>query len=165
MDRDRFLLYLAGVFAGLTMLLVVAALARQPFLLVLALPFGATTYFLWYHATGRLAARTRRRVRAEARWRESAATGGAGPKADWVPPGGRTRGRRGRTSGTREPQSSSTRLSRAEAYRTLDLEPGASRAAVRRAYRRKVKEVHPDTDSGDEESFKRVTRAYDTLTE
>jgi curved DNA-binding protein CbpA len=28
-----------------------------------------------------------------------------------------------------------------------------------------VKEVHPDTDSGSEEAFKRVNRAYETLTE
>jgi curved DNA-binding protein CbpA len=36
---------------------------------------------------------------------------------------------------------------------------------VRRAYRSKVKEVHPDTESGDEESFKRVNRAYERLTD
>jgi curved DNA-binding protein CbpA len=36
---------------------------------------------------------------------------------------------------------------------------------VRRAYREKVKEAHPDTDSGSEEEFKRVNRAYETLTE
>jgi curved DNA-binding protein CbpA len=28
-----------------------------------------------------------------------------------------------------------------------------------------VKEVHPDTETGDQETFKRVTRAYERLTE
>jgi curved DNA-binding protein CbpA len=36
---------------------------------------------------------------------------------------------------------------------------------VRAAYRERVKEVHPDTEGGDEEAFKRVTRAYETLRE
>jgi curved DNA-binding protein CbpA len=36
---------------------------------------------------------------------------------------------------------------------------------VRAAYRERVKAVHPDTDSGDEEQFKRVNRAYERLTE
>jgi curved DNA-binding protein CbpA len=35
---------------------------------------------------------------------------------------------------------------------------------VKQAYREKVKEVHPDTDGGDEEAFKKVNRAYERLT-
>ena len=55
-------------------------------------------------------------------------------------------------------------LSPAEAYRRLDLENGADESEVRQAYRRKVKEVHPDR-GGDEVAFKRVTEAYETLVE
>lgn len=50
-----------------------------------------------------------------------------------------------------------------EAYRALDLDPGADDDAVRRAYRERVKSVHPDRESGDEEEFKRVTEAYEVL--
>ncbi|QLD88528.1 J domain-containing protein [Natronomonas salina] len=47
------------------------------------------------------------------------------------------------------------------AYATLGLPSGASDAAVRRAYRERVKEVHPD-HGGDEAEFRRVREAYDT---
>ena len=183
MDRDRLVLYLAAVFAGLTVLLAVAALATQPFLLLLALTFAATTYFLWYHATGRLAERARQRVerenarsRTRTRTRTQAAAD-AGPRDDWewerdwerarrraagpgagARAGGRTGTGSASATGTRRPPTD-------EAYRALDLEPGASSEEVRAAYREKVKEVHPDTDSGDEEAFKRVNRAYEALKE
>ena len=42
----------------------------------------------------------------------------------------------------------------------LGLPHGADEEAVRRAYRRRVKEVHPD-QGGDEEEFQRVQEAYD----
>jgi len=44
----------------------------------------------------------------------------------------------------------------------LGLARGADAAAVRAAYRRKVKEAHPDR-GGSEEAFKRVTEAYEAL--
>lgn len=47
------------------------------------------------------------------------------------------------------------------AYATLGLPSDASDAAVRRAYRERVKEVHPD-QGGDEAEFRRVREAYDT---
>jgi len=46
------------------------------------------------------------------------------------------------------------------AYAVLGLPEGASEDAVRRAYRERVKEVHPD-QGGDEEEFRRVRKAYD----
>ena len=147
MDRDRLLLGLAAVFAGLTVLVTVAALAVQPFLLIVAIPFAILTYFLWYQATGRLEARTRRR---QTRARQATATD-AGPR------GGAATGRR--------PPGPNDGPSRAEAYRRLGLEPGAGESAVKRAYRERVKEVHPDTETGDQETFKQVTRAYERLTE
>jgi hypothetical protein len=47
------------------------------------------------------------------------------------------------------------------AYAVLGLPAGADADDVQRAYRERVKEVHPD-HSGDEEEFKRVREAYDT---
>jgi hypothetical protein len=47
------------------------------------------------------------------------------------------------------------------AYRVLGLPSGADAEAVRRAYRRRVKQAHPD-HGGDEEEFRRVQEAYDT---
>jgi hypothetical protein len=49
----------------------------------------------------------------------------------------------------------------AEAFAALGLEPGADEDAVRRAYRDRAKEVHPDA-GGDEDEFKRVQEAYAT---
>jgi hypothetical protein len=46
-----------------------------------------------------------------------------------------------------------------EAFAVLGLQAGASEADVRRAYREKVKEAHPD-HGGDEDEFKRVREAY-----
>ncbi|KTG09231.1 molecular chaperone DnaJ [Haloprofundus marisrubri] len=174
MDRDLLIMGLAAVFAGITVLLAVLGLSYQPFLLVLALPFGATTYFMWYQASGRLTDQARtRRVRREpsgfgagarrenVRQNRRRARRGAG-----AGPGGRA-GAGARTNGGARTGAPRTTPgpSRAEAYRALDLEPGASTAEVKRAYRSKVKEVHPDTETGDEESFKRVNRAYESLNE
>ena len=52
----------------------------------------------------------------------------------------------------------------AEAYETLGLEPGADPEAVRRAYRERVKETHPDR-GGDPGAFIRVREAYERLCE
>jgi hypothetical protein len=159
-DRDRLVLGLAAVFAGLTVVLVVLAFVRQLFLLFLALPFAATTYLMWHHATGRIEDRARREARASraaAGRRERRAPGGFGATARGAASGAGARGRRteapGRDAGP----------SRRDAYETLGLDPDASDDEVRQAYRTKVKEVHPDTDGGDEETFKRVNRAYERL--
>jgi hypothetical protein len=182
-DRDRLVLGLAAVFTGLSVLLVVLSFVYSLFLLVVAVPFGATAYFMWYHASGRMEARTRARARgtrrasdgglgadegarggfsAQARQARARANGstarGFGPGAGGGSGTRQTGGRRYAPSTTQGPTPE-------EAYRTLDLEPGADGDAVRSAYRKKVKEVHPDTDSGSEEAFKKVNRAYETLTE
>ncbi len=154
MDRDRLLLGLAATFAGLTVLLAVAALAVQPFLLPVALPFGLVTYFLWYQATGRLEARAERQRERTARTRTTGRTASTGSR-------GGTGARRRRRSGAERTDEGP---SRTEAYRRLGLEPGADETAVKRAYRERVQEVHPDTADGDQEAFKQVTRAYERLT-
>ncbi|MFB6282080.1 MAG: J domain-containing protein [Haloferacaceae archaeon] len=158
MDRDRLLIALAAVFAGLAVALTAVALAEQPFLLLLALPFGVTAYFMWHQATGRLERRTRARARdprdPRERRRNAAARG---------PRGGRAGRGSARSAGVRPGTDAGP--SPAEAYRILGLEPGADDEEVRAAYRERAKELHPDAESGDEEAFKRVTRAYETLTE
>jgi DnaJ-domain-containing protein 1 len=165
-DRDQLVLGLAAVFAGTSMLLIVLGFVYQLFLLVVAVPFVAVTYVMWSHASGRLEERTRRRrVRQGPRDPSAASRGprdfqgfGPGRRAAGAAGGetGRRRSAGGGSTSRRDP-------SVAEAYRTLGLEPGASDAAVKQAYRAKVKETHPDTESGDEETFKRVNRAYERL--
>jgi molecular chaperone DnaJ len=49
-------------------------------------------------------------------------------------------------------------------YQLLDLPPEASADDVKRAYRRKAREHHPDA-GGDEETFKAVTHAYQVLSD
>jgi hypothetical protein len=49
---------------------------------------------------------------------------------------------------------------RASAWAILEIEPGASVAAIKRAYRRRALETHPDR-GGDPEIFRAVQRAYE----
>ena len=163
----RIVLGLAATFSGLTVLLVVVALAaRQPLVLVVAIPFGVVAYVTYLQATGRLlewtgpgpfGRRSRQRARRVRTDRGRGVTEDrAGP---WT---GDSRWASGETvgDGTDRPRPSDR-----EAYRVLGLDPGASEEAVRDAYRQKVKDVHPDAKDGDEEEFKRVTKAYETLRE
>ncbi|WP_435333495.1 J domain-containing protein [Haloarchaeobius sp. TZWWS8] len=185
--RDTPLLFgLAAVFAGLTTVLaIVAIVTHQLVVLGIALPFAATTYFIWFQASGRLmekvAASTHvdaddeRRRAAERKAREAARGGRSrfarearraaderrrrerARAAGRVSETGRTRQRR------RRPRSDGPTLE--EARRTLGVGPGADQAAIRTAYRSRVKEVHPDTKNGDETQFKRVKDAYERLRE
>jgi hypothetical protein len=50
------------------------------------------------------------------------------------------------------------------ACRSLGVAPGATADEIRRAYRERVKEVHPD-HGGDEEEFRRLREAYVTAKE
>jgi hypothetical protein len=178
-DEDGLLIGIAAAFAGTTALFAVLGFVYQPFLLFFAAIFGLATYLIWYHASGRLAARIRRTA-GSARGRRGrrpndASRGprdfeGFGPGRRAADGAGERVGGRGRAGdqwsgrGSRTQRQSANEPTIAEAYRTLGLDPGADEAAVRAAYRERVKSVHPDADSGDEEQFKRVNRAYERLT-
>jgi hypothetical protein len=179
---------LASVFAGLCALMAVLGFVENLVFLVIAIPFGAVSYVLWYQASGRLRMRARRqarrggfsaRARTQARGGDRRETGGfgAGPREEWTPPGadGPNRDRRAGPGGAgagrrfgpgasgRRTAPASPRLSVAEAYDVLDLDPGADTDRIRQAYRERVKDVHPDADGGSESDFKRVQRAYERL--
>ena len=181
MQYERLIKGIAGVFAVITVVLTAVGIFASPAVLFLAAMFAASTYFMYYHLSGRMAASVYERVERQAATgnRRTARGGfGAGPREAWRPPRDgqrataqervrqqqyqqqRTRNRRQRQRVTR-----STGPSAAEAYRRLDLDPSADQTAVKRAYREKVKEVHPDTDTGSEREFKRVKAAYETLTD
>jgi len=178
-NRARFLLGLASVLAGTTVLLVVLGAVYNPFIIALAVPFGVGTYMIWADATGRIEARARqshrgrgrrrderreraqseRRARREgerrrhARGHRATSDGGArGSRRD-----GSNR-RRGAPRGDPGPTPE-------EARRVLGVGRDADAEEIRRAYRERAKDVHPDTAGGDEEAFKRVTEAYDRLVE
>jgi hypothetical protein len=174
--RSRLVTGLTAAFASMSLVLAVLGVLYNPVVLVVAVLFGAVTYFFWEHATGKLAARLYRQVERQAARNDgrTAAAGnttagrggfGAGPRDEWAGP--YQRDGRDRTRRTRRPPSRNgdDGPSPAQAYRVLDLDPGADERAVKRAYREKVQQVHPDTDGGDEESFKRVNDAYETLTD
>jgi hypothetical protein len=65
----------------------------------------------------------------------------------------------------RKPESRAARRER-EALALLNLEPGATFAAIKAQYKKLVKKYHPDVNRGDkesEETFKRITAAYTQL--
>ncbi|MBV0901611.1 J domain-containing protein [Haloarcula salina] len=180
----------AAVFAVLTVVLTAIGVVVNPAVLFLALMFGVSTYVMYYHLSGKMAASLYERVERRAAQNTGGARRGgfgAGPREEWEPPrDGRTaRGtRRARESQQRGRQSTRRRQQRqgkqrrrrqrvqaadgpspTEAYRTLGLDPDADQGAIKRAYREKVKEVHPDTDSGSEAEFKQVKAAYERLSD
>jgi DnaJ-domain-containing protein 1 len=180
-NRSRLLVGLAAVFAGLSVLMAVLGFVYNLFLLVVAVPFGIVSYALWYHASGRLRERVRRQSRAarRARRQREGSTGGfgAGPREEWTGPregpngpgfggaGGFGGGRRaeGRERARSGRSGTTAGLTAGEAYDVLGLDPGAGPDRIRRAYRERVKDVHPDTEEGDEAAFKRVQEAYERL--
>lgn len=153
---------IAAAFGAMSVTLAVVGIVTNPLVLFVAAVFGVVTYLFWEHGSGRLASRVYRRVERQAA--HNARTSNAGPREAWSGPHRRS----GRRTGARRSTSRSqtgTPSSHEQAYHVLGLEPGATDDDVKRAYRERVKEVHPDADGGDEEAFKRVTRAYETLTD
>lgn len=74
----------------------------------------------------------------------------------------------GRAGGSGRPSPEADRI---RWYRTLELEPGADLPAVRKAYRRLLKQYHPDRFAKDPEKYKaatevtrNITAAYEGLT-
>ncbi|WP_144903978.1 J domain-containing protein [Halobellus captivus] len=187
MDEDGLAIGITAVLAGTTVLFVVLGIAYQPLLLLFASIFAAATYFIWYHASGRLGERIKRTTASAAgarrQRRRSANAAGRGPgDFEGFGPGRRAAtGSRGHENRARGSQRQSDRRrddwrrvdrrrdptepTLAEAYRTLGLDADADADAVRAAYRERVKTAHPDADGGDEEQFKRVNRAYERLKE
>ena len=186
--EDRLVTGLAAAFALMTFILGVAGIAFSPALLILAVVFGAVTYLLYYQASGRMVNRIYRGVERQAATSERTQSGGfgAGPLEEWTPPrqeqrrrarqqtsrervrqarervGGR-RGRQRRQRANAVQQQSGPSVG--EASQILGVEPGADESTVKKAYRERIKEVHPDADGGDEEEFKRVQEAYERLTD
>jgi len=179
---------LAGTFVGMTALLVIGGIVLHPIALALAVPFGAVSYFLWYHASGRLhdqarrsaeeagpAERERARQRARAEANRERAYRAAGAADGGRGPGAGRRGARGPggpggagDSGARDSRDrapSTDRMTEREAYETLGLDRTADGETVRRTYRERAKRLHPDGEDGDEEEFKRLNEAYETLTD
>jgi hypothetical protein len=189
--EDRLVTGLAAAFALMTFVLGAAGIAYSPALLILALVFGTVTYLLYYQASGRMVDRIYRGVerRAATQDRDGGRGGfGAGPREEWTPPRDqqrqegrrqtsrervrqareRVRGRRTRQRQQRQranPVQQQSGPSVGQAARILGVEPGADERTVKKAYRERIKEVHPDADDGDEEEFKRVQKAYERLTD
>jgi DnaJ-class molecular chaperone with C-terminal Zn finger domain len=169
--RTRLVSGLAAAFGLMTAIFAVGGLVN-PVLFVFALLFASVTYLLYSHATGRLLGRFYRGVE------QRAAQGGADPGRGGFGAGPRE-GNRRQTRRQREQTGRRHRQGRRrqtgvgasddptprEACSVLGVDPGADERAVREAYRSRVKEVHPDTEGGDQDEFKRVREAYEVLTD
>lgn len=149
--RSRILVGVAAVLAGTTALLFVFGFVYNPIILVAAVPFGIATAFIWSHATGRLDAMMRERARVR---REPGRQG---------PGSGDSEFDTGPTAGQRRADNRRPVPGDVDAARLLGVDPDADEATIRRAYREKVKALHPDAPSGDEASFRRVQDAYERL--
>lgn len=57
----------------------------------------------------------------------------------------------------------SVEMRKSRAREILGVEPGATAAELKRAYREQVKRAHPDRKSGSKSAFSLVTEAYDRL--
>ena len=163
---------LAATFIGLTALLLVAGVVVSPVLLAVAVPFAIVSYFLWYHASGRLRNQIHRKAtragpteRQRARQRASAAENRqyayqAAGAADGSRAGS-THGPNARETRDRVPRAD--RMTERDAYETLGLEPGADQETIRATYREQAKLLHPDAEDGNERAFKKLNEAYETL--
>lgn len=165
MDQNQLLMGLSAVLSGLAVLTLILGFVVSPLLLLVAIPFAGTAYLFWYQASGRLMEHARENADTY-RVYDRTNTGsraGAGPfTGDRRFTREQARQNRQRARGREAPRTTK-QPSQKEAYRTLDLSPTATGQEIKQAYREKVKEVHPDTDTGDEEQFKRVSQAYDVL--
>ncbi len=167
MNQNGLLLGVAAILMGITVVMLISGLAVSPILLVVALPFGAAAYLIWFHASGRLADRVRANPTAYTRsQRDGDAPGsfGAGAFSDGRFSREQTRQNRRRARATGAAAADSRpRLTQREAAGILGVDVGADHAEIKQAYRSKVKTSHPDAPDGDEETFKSVRRAYETL--
>ena len=180
MTNRTIIVGMAATFIGLTVLLLVAGIVVSPVLLAVAVPFGVVSYFLWYHASGKLRERVRREAaragpteREQARRRARTAehrrsahrTAGATDGGFGRAAAGGARGAAG-PGGRRDPRDRAppTRgMAESTAYETLGLDRTADQETVRAAYRERAKRLHPDSEDGDEEAFKELNEAYETL--
>lgn len=156
-ENARIRVALAWVFGIVAAVFIVLGVVVSPVALGVGIPFSIAAYILWYQASGRLRARVRSRADRRHDSRRDATTGprGGGRESD---PGGQRRRRTQASTG----DGGGWAVTREEAYDVLGVSPDADPATVRQAYRDRVKDVHPDR-GGDEETFKRVSQAYERL--
>jgi hypothetical protein len=172
-QKERLVLGLTVVFGAMTALVLLLSIALvEPVLFFVALPLGAAAYMFWYQSSGKLRERVARSQPGARSTGEGRGGFGAGPRSGFEGARGqqarqewerRQRQRQQRERRQRADAGPSPGLSRAEAYRRLGLDTDADDGEIRRAYRERIKEAHPDR-GGDEAEFKRLTEAYETLT-
>lgn len=173
MQRSRFIVALAAAFGAMTVALAVAGVLYNLAILAVAAVFGVVTYLLWMHGTGRLAARVYRRVERQAATNGGPSGAAGARRQDPTGRGRRSRRAESRRTAGRERRANARRpnrpdpetMSRREASRVLGVEAGADQETIKRAYRERVKDVHPDAADGDTQAFKRVRNAYERLEE
>lgn len=158
MNRPGLGLGIAAVLGGVAALMASAWAVYNPVFFGFSLPFAAGAVLIWLHATGRLADRVRTR-------------GGRDPRTSGVSVADdkrqhrdrRRQRRRGTARGTAASTGRPDRFDSDDAREILGVDGNATDAAIRQAYRDRVKEAHPDAPGGSADAFKRVTDAYEHL--
>lgn len=146
--RVQLRILLAMVFGIIAILFVLLGVFISVVAILVAIPFFLAAIILGHHTLSERGTWYYRQGQSE------------------TPHGGATRQQSRSATHTRQRQASgpSGHLTEAEARAVLEVPRDASEAAVRRAYREQLKEVHPD-QGGDEDRFQRVTKAYDRLSQ
>lgn len=146
MTRLLLALGLAVVFGGVAVTMTVAAITTSAFLVFVAIPFVLVSYIMWRQTNDSAASRCRHRVAQSNRAKQSQRE----TTAAWE---------------RSQSQASSATQRRVDACRVLNVGLDADTDTIRKAYREKAKQTHPDRETGSEAEFKRVTSAYELLTE
>lgn len=142
--RGRWRIAGAAVSGVIAVLFSILGLVVSTVAFLVAFPFFIAAVVLWRQGARRVGQRHRRTAQRGHDRRRAAGRGGT---ATGSPPGVEQAG---------------PSVSPSKARSILDVPPDADERTIRRAYRERIKEVHPD-QGGDETRFREVTAAYETL--
>lgn len=143
-SRGRWRIAGAAVSGVIAVLFSILGLVVSTVAFLVAFPFFIAAVVLWRQGARRVGQAHRRSTKRATDRRRAAG------------------GERTASGSPRELGEAGPTVSPSKARSILDVPPDADNRTIRRAYRERIKEVHPD-QGGDEARFREVTAAYETL--